>query len=76
MKWLLVAVMLLAVLLIGSSCETSVQEPGVSDSIHLSSSVSRFVDLDAGVVCWIYEGNERGGISCLPIDQTRLREQP
>lgn len=34
--------------------------------------VFRIVDDDAGVVCWIYLGGDPGGISCLPIEQTRL----
>lgn len=35
----------------------------------LFSGVCRFVDTDAGVVCWAYGP---GGISCLPLKDTRL----
>jgi hypothetical protein len=35
-------------------------------------SVYRFTDRDAGVVCWIYSAIERGGIDCLPLSDTRL----
>lgn len=31
----------------------------------------RFVDREAGVVCWVW--NVTGGISCLPIDATKLK---
>lgn len=31
--------------------------------------VHRFVDSEAGVVCWIYPGY---GLACLPISETRL----
>lgn len=38
--------------------------------------VYRFIDNEAGVVCWIYlnsvDNADRGGISCLPINYTRL----
>lgn len=33
-----------------------------------SNVVSRYIDRDAGVVCWTYQS----GISCLPIDATTL----
>ena len=33
--------------------------------------IERFIDDEAGVVCWRYKNN--GGISCLPISDTKLR---
>lgn len=36
--------------------------------------VNRFVDNEAGVVCWIYSGGNQGGISCLPINETLLSQ--
>ena len=48
-------------------------------SIHVGSvNVVRFVDEEAGVVCWMfschigYAGS--GGITCLPVDETTLGE--
>lgn len=35
-------------------------------------SIMRWTDREAGVVCWVYYGYNKGGISCLPIDETRL----
>jgi hypothetical protein len=32
--------------------------------------VGRYIDHDAGVVCWTYQ---RGGISCMPFDATTLQ---
>lgn len=34
--------------------------------------VNRIFDDQAGVVCWIYHNNNQGGISCLPVSQTKL----
>ena len=36
--------------------------------------VNRFVDDEAGVACWVYAAYNKGGISCLPIGETRLRD--
>ena len=35
-------------------------------------SANRFIDHEAGVVCWVYRGGFGGGISCLPLDETSL----
>ena len=32
----------------------------------------RFIDHQAGVVCWVYANYGKGGISCLPLIETRL----
>jgi hypothetical protein len=34
--------------------------------------VGRFVDDEAGVVCWVYDRYKSGGISCLPLRDTLL----
>jgi len=56
--------------------------PGATDEKVTDNSVTiyrgtletmyRVEDAEAGVVCWIYSGFEKGGVSCLPIEQTRL----
>lgn len=43
-------------------------EPGVNSGHN----ISRYVDAEAGVVCWVYNPGQAGGISCLPIAETRL----
>jgi hypothetical protein len=38
----------------------------------LGGDVSRVMDRDAGVVCWVFWAAGRGGISCLPLKDTAL----
>ena len=74
----------LVVLLILNSCVPQ-QDAGIVRSaqgtpditvIHLPlHNVYRFVDDEAGVICYILArkvGGEEGGISCLPISETKL----
>lgn len=42
--------------------------PGAS----VITSVYRYVDEEAGVVCWFFNGLEKGGVGCLPISDTKL----
>jgi len=42
------------------------------DQNYLYSTVHKFFDKEAGVVCWVYRDN---GISCLPVSQTKLGEK-
>ena len=37
--------------------------------------VERITDNEAGVVCWVLMGYEKGGISCLPLEQTKLSKE-
>lgn len=51
------------------------EEPGntvTAVSTGIDQVVFRVVDDDAGVVCWLYSGISKGGISCLPKSSTRL----
>ena len=34
--------------------------------------VVRFIDEEAGVVCYLFKGYKTGGLSCLPLSQTAL----
>lgn len=36
--------------------------------------VDRFIDREAGVVCYKFSGFEKGGLSCVPIEQTNFAE--
>jgi hypothetical protein len=36
-------------------------------------SVSRFVDHEADVICWVFFGPNKGGISCIPIPALSIR---
>ena len=63
-------VVLVVMILILTSCVpegVTVEQPDI-----IKSNVTRFIDEEAGVVCWEYDGYRSGGISCLPIDETKL----
>jgi hypothetical protein len=52
-------------------------KPPSTDSTNNDSfpyGISRHVDEEAGVVCWVYTSYQRGGIDCLPISDTKLGE--
>ena len=34
--------------------------------------ISRSIDREAGVVCWVYSNGYQDGISCLPLSETNL----
>jgi hypothetical protein len=34
--------------------------------------VTRYIDEEADVVCWVMTGYNRGGVSCLPLHETSL----
>ena len=34
--------------------------------------ITRYVDEPAGVVCWVFIQEGKGGISCLPISETKM----
>ena len=59
-----IAIVLCLVLLVGCRQVSG----GIEVASHYNSRVVRFTDEEAGVVCWLYYY----GISCLPINQTRL----
>lgn len=71
-KLVLIALVLLAGCLGGGTPSDEAQREDVSDHVE------RFVDNDAGVVCWIYSDGsvapegQAGGISCIPLEQTDL----
>ena len=65
--WLVIALLLV-------SCESL--NPDEPERIAVGSDITRFIDEEAGVVCWIYTGYNKGGISCLPIKDTALGDRP
>lgn len=77
MRWIIV-VALMMILLTGCKQDTDVNNENIGNAVvtdiysTLSGGVSRVVDYDAGVVCYIYCGIEKGGISCIPISYTKL----
>lgn len=43
--------------------------------LYDSHRVERHIDREAGVVCWVYTAPIRGGIHCMPIEDTCLGGQ-
>lgn len=42
--------------------------------MNYRASLVRMIDEQAGVVCWAIEGGTYEGLSCLPVEETRLGE--
>ena len=72
-------VLLFVFLLGGCQSVSEVIEPVVDDpniktvEISALTYISRYVDGEAGIVCYVFIGYEKGGIDFLPIDETSLR---
>ena len=65
--------MIAVVLWLVTGCQPKVIESR-SPSVNLGYGISRYQDAEAGVICWVYAAGHAGGISCLPIADTRLDE--
>lgn len=48
-------------------------DPVSEVSSSYSGTIERYIDREAGVVCYIIIGSEKGGIDCMPIGDTKLR---
>lgn len=71
MTRIIIALFLLLAL---AACKSPEPTP-VQVSEWLTKHVYKFTDEEAGVVCWVYNaGGNHGGISCLPLSETRLGE--
>lgn len=71
-KITLIIVVLVMLLSLAGCVESYPQTSGVTQAttnrVNLGNGISRFVDNEAGVVCWLASY----GISCLPIADTLL----
>lgn len=78
---LLISLVLLV--LVGCATQEYTNEDSGIDSIYLgkiksgsyANYIERFIDSEAGVVCWVVVEFRGGGISCLPLDQTNLSKE-
>ena len=70
----LVACIVMLVVLAGCGAQIPLATPGAMTRTNATGNtdVIRYVDIEAGVVCWIVRSGYGGGISCLAIEQTRL----
>lgn len=55
-----------------AACQFPAPAPNPATNQWNIQNVNRIFDDQAGVVCWIYSNNNQGGISCLPVSQTKL----
>ena len=69
----LIVTMLLALFgCAGPEAETGAEQTIVTGSSGGLFTVSRIIDEEAKVVCWVFTGYYKGGISCLPLNETGL----
>ncbi len=68
LRWLLI----LALLVVGCGAPRTDGDLPVRGYIRIGNGVYRFIDDEAGVVCWIFKGSQRAGLSCLPLGHTIL----
>lgn len=69
----LILIVLTCLLLVGCTPESS--NPAFAGTkLPYDVDIYRYVDGEAGVVCWVFFGIYKGGISCLPISETLLGE--
>jgi uncharacterized protein YceK len=72
MKTKIVIILAVLALLIGCSEPMSRSTGPVEKPVYIGTYVRRIVDEEAGVVCWIHKDTYQGGISCLPLSETKL----
>lgn len=69
MKYLALLVLLVLVAC-GASAEAQVLSPEDPPFTDIGNGVARFIDDEAGVVCWMFYS--KGTLSCLPLSETKL----
>jgi hypothetical protein len=60
---------MICLILGGCGSESRKQE---GQPIYQSGRVQRHIDTEAGVACWVYTAAYRGGIDCMPMENTKL----
>ena len=64
-----------AIMIFASSCVAAPKMPVGSVSVpDTYQELIRVVDREAGVVCWVWKNTTYGGLSCLPLKDTKLLE--
>ncbi len=82
-EWFAIAVIAIVVIAIGwavldsrESRSDKVADREATSTTRTHPDVERFIDHEAGVVCWAFDSDSfAGGIHCLPLEQTRLRAE-
>ena len=66
----IIAIVGILVICVGMVAACAVADDDTSlEQQSLSNSVIRWEDDEYDVICWIYKGGYKGGISCIPKDQ-------
>lgn len=75
-----ILILILIFALFGCEATTGSVDKETDDTLYVKlakppegSGIFRIIDYDAKVACWIFES--RGGIYCLPLEQTGLKER-
>jgi hypothetical protein len=69
MKNIIKFIALTALIVLVAACKPATVE---LETNTVSNKIERYIDIEADVVCWIYDGHQGDSISCLPIEQTKL----
>lgn len=73
MRRVLLAVVILALVLVGCAPETaSTADDGGAQSANVTSRIRRIVDCEAGVVLYTYSAGYAGALAIVPIADTTL----
>lgn len=73
MKNIILIMMLFVILLSSCAGDTINQNISSDANFTIDPGITRYIDKDADVVCWIYYAWKQGGISCLPLSSTKLK---
>jgi len=65
-------IFLLALILTACSAPPPKEQLKTESINDIRYNITRYVDDEAGVVCWVYGNYEKGGLSCLPLSQTSI----
>ena len=73
MKILFLSIVVMSFL---SACGPSIPKSGGSpiEATHVNDYTIRFVDREAGVLCYVYDTSGRPSLSCVPLKDTLLWE--
>jgi hypothetical protein len=66
--FIIMAVIMVAFSIVGATQCSPTDVPPATPGTHLGYGITRYIDREAGVVCWLYDHS----IACLPLAATRL----
>ena len=72
---LLIVLFVVGLFFVISGCSSALSDEVPTTNLDSSTApyIGRYIDDEAGVVCWLWDsGGYKGGLSCLPIADTKL----